>query len=294
ARPAAADWRAPRHASAPAPAASAAAPEHSDDDGDDDDEHSGAHDAHAPAHDDGDDFSLTRFLGSEQQLLQWQAEGLPSDQLSLQNALIILKISCLEAGSCLRPLLVDPSSLASEWLKRHLQHLQLEVVSQHSPRFPTALELAIRFGKALIVQEVDAIDPILFPVLRGDFITQGHSLSLALFLQLIYYWGPRKVVQLGDKLIDYNDGFQLFITTRNPEPGLSPDSAAIVTCVNFTTTWAGLTGQLLAAALRQERPELEERRRQLLQREDELRMRLDALQEALLQELAGAQVSPVA
>lgn len=30
-----------------------------------------------------------------------------------------------------------------------------------------------RFGKILIVQDVDAIDPILFPILRNDYVVQG-------------------------------------------------------------------------------------------------------------------------
>lgn len=52
------------------------------------------------------------------------------------------------------------------------------------------------------------------------------------------------MIQVGDKLIDYHDSFQLFLTTRNSEPDVSPDVAATVTYVNFTTTWAGLTGQV--------------------------------------------------
>lgn len=43
----------------------------------------------------------------------------------------------------------------------------------HDPRFTTALELAVRFGKTLIVAEVDRIEPILFPLLRMDLDRQG-------------------------------------------------------------------------------------------------------------------------
>ena len=34
------------------------------------------------------------------------------------------------------------------------------------------------------------------------------------------------------------------MTTRNPNPELPPDATAIVNEVNFTTTRAGLTGQV--------------------------------------------------
>ena len=39
--------------------------------------------------------------------------------------------------------------------------------------FATQLELAVRFGKTLIIQEVDGVEPMLYPLLRGDLISQG-------------------------------------------------------------------------------------------------------------------------
>lgn len=56
--------------------------------------------------------------------------------------------------------------------------------------------------------------------------------------------GPRFVVQIGEKTIDYNEEFRLFLTTRNPQPEIPPDAASVITEVNFTTTRAGLTGQV--------------------------------------------------
>jgi len=52
------------------------------------------------------------------------------------------------------------------------------------------------------------------------------------------------VVQIGDKLIDYNEDFRLFLATRNPTPFIPPDAISVVTEVNFTTTRAGLRGQV--------------------------------------------------
>lgn len=36
--------------------------------------------------------------------------------------------------------------------------------------FTTSVELAVRFGKTLLIQEMDTVEPILFPLLRGDLI----------------------------------------------------------------------------------------------------------------------------
>ena len=67
---------------------------------------------------------------------------------------------------------------------------------------------------------------------------------------MLVYWttihvpGPRYVVQVGEKMIDFNESFRLFLSTRIPNPEIPPDAASIVTEVNFTTTRAGLTGQV--------------------------------------------------
>ncbi|CAL1541204.1 unnamed protein product [Lymnaea stagnalis] len=212
-----------------------------------------------------DKFDLRRFLSTESEQLIWKSEGLPSDDLSMENALVILQ-------SSLRPFLVDPSSRATEWLKVHLKANRLEVINQQDANFSTALELAVRFGKTLIVQEVDGVEPVLFPLLRGDLTAQG----------------PRYVVQIGEKTIDYNEEFRLFLTTRNPSPEIPPDAAAIITEVNFTTTRAGLTGQLLANTLQNEKPELELRKTELLKQEEDLKIQLAKLESSLLEELANA------
>jgi dynein heavy chain 2 len=51
-------------------------------------------------------FSFTTFLVSEKDQLQWLSEGLPSDQLSVQNALILLQvmvviINMLQLNACI-------------------------------------------------------------------------------------------------------------------------------------------------------------------------------------------------
>ena len=39
-----------------------------------------------------DKFDLRKFLCSESELLTWKAEGLPSDQLSIENSIVILEV----------------------------------------------------------------------------------------------------------------------------------------------------------------------------------------------------------
>ncbi|XP_026115691.1 cytoplasmic dynein 2 heavy chain 1-like [Carassius auratus] len=211
-------------------------------------------------------FDLRQFLCSESEQLIWKSEGLPSDDLSMENALVIL-----QSASC--PFLIDPSSRATEWLRTHLKAHRLEVINQQDANFMTVLELAVRFGKTLVIQEMDGVEPVLYPLLRRDLIAQG----------------PRYVVQIGDKVIDYNEDFRLFLATRNPSPFIPPDAKSVITEVNFTTTRAGLRGQLLALTIQQEKPELESQKTKLLQQEEEKKIQLAQLEESLLETLATAQ-----
>uniref|UniRef100_UPI00358EC9AE cytoplasmic dynein 2 heavy chain 1-like n=1 Tax=Myxine glutinosa TaxID=7769 RepID=UPI00358EC9AE len=205
-------------------------------------------------------FELQRFLSSESEQLAWKNEGLPSDDLSVDNAVVILQKGIF-------PFLVDPPSHATNWLRAYLQDSRLEVVSQQDVGFAMAVELAVRFGKTLLVLEVENLDPLLIPLLRRDLHAQG----------------PHYTVRLGDKFVDYHEDFRLFLATRNPSPKLSPTEASLVTAVNFTTTRSGLCNQLLALALLHERPEIEKRRTDLLQQEETNKVKLASLEETLLQ-----------
>lgn len=92
-------------------------------------------------------FSLIDFLCTEHDKLKWQSEGLFSDQLSIENGVIILE-------SWLRPYLVDPNGSAATWLKNHFRDKNVEVVSQHNPRFQTNLELSVRYYKLPLLTQI--------------------------------------------------------------------------------------------------------------------------------------------
>lgn len=93
-------------------------------------------------------------------------------------------------------------------------------LSLHACRFMTTLELAVRFGKTLVVQEVDRIAPALLPLLRGDLNHRGSG----------------STVHIGDKVVDFNPGFKLVLVTRNPQPYLPAEAVSLLTVVNFTVT----------------------------------------------------------
>lgn len=53
----------------------------------------------------------------------------------------------------------------------------IHVHALQDANFMTSLELAVRFGKTLIIREMDRVEPALYPLLRRDLIAQGSYLS---------------------------------------------------------------------------------------------------------------------
>ncbi|KAG5188873.1 dynein heavy chain, N-terminal region 2-domain-containing protein [Tribonema minus] len=201
-------------------------------------------------------FNFKRRMSTESQLLVWKGEGLPADDLSQENALALA--ACLQGdmGAVARvPFVIDPASAATAWLRAFLSkdaQRPLEVVSSGDPRFSSSVELAVRFGKTLLILEADGLEPMLYPLARRDLQHQG----------------PRWVVQVGDRSVDYNEGFRMVLVTRRPAPDLPPCAAALLAEVNFTVTRSGLEGQLLGATIQHEQPELEKAKSDMLAKEE--------------------------
>ena len=122
-------------------------------------------------------------MTSEATTLQEVLKGLPNDQLSIENSQILTFIKEV-------PLIIDPHTQATTWLKQKLQgnNVKVETLIQQDPKFLNTLELAIRFGKTLIIQEIDYIEPVLTPILKQDYIRQG----------------ARSIMQIGEKTLDIN------------------------------------------------------------------------------------------
>uniref|UniRef100_A0A8B9KYT5 Dynein cytoplasmic 2 heavy chain 1 n=1 Tax=Astyanax mexicanus TaxID=7994 RepID=A0A8B9KYT5_ASTMX len=112
-------------------------------------------------------FDLRHFLCSESEQLIWKSEGLPSDDLSMENALVILQsVAC--------PFLIDPSSRATEWLRIHLKEHRLEVINQQT--------LATAQGNILENKElIESLNQTkASSALIHDSLSESHRLQTAL------------------------------------------------------------------------------------------------------------------
>ncbi|OQR67050.1 cytoplasmic dynein 2 heavy chain 1-like [Tropilaelaps mercedesae] len=211
------------------------------------------------------DFDTYKFLSSEQEVLIWRQYNLPSDKLSVDNAVFI-------KSSPIATFVIDPTNCAIKWLQSY-KTKAVEIIAQNEDRFLSALELAIRFGKMLIIPNTQKVEPVLIPLLRKDLITQGS----------------RSMVQLGDKLIDLNGDFELILHTQNPSIVLPPYVNSLVNVVNFSITKAALSEQLLDKIIHNENPDLEEKRMELIKHQEAMKMELAQMEDELLNQLASSQ-----
>eukprot|EP00803_Ostreobium_quekettii_P011338 evm.model.scf_1312.1 EVM.evm.TU.scf_1312.1 scf_1312:839-40608(+) len=213
-------------------------------------------------------FSLETLLTSEVEITAWAAEGLPSDELSIQNGILTMRSSRW-------PLCIDPQMQAARWIKkREGKNLEGKVKTFNDSDFLKQLELAIQYGLPFMFENLDEyIDPVIDPVLEKMFVVQGAG---------------RKIVHLGDKEVEWDDNFQLYMTTKLSNPHYGPEVSGKTMIINYSVTQQGLTEQLLNVTVRHERADLEEQREALITEMSENKNLLKALEDTLLRELSSA------
>lgn len=92
------------------------------------------------------------------------------------------------------------------------------------------------------------MDPVLDNILNKSLIQVGRNLC----------------VKVGDKEIEYNPKFKLYITTRMSNPHYTPEVSTKVTVVNFTVKESGLEEQCLGIVVKAEQPALENTKNEVI------------------------------
>ena len=165
----------------------------------------------------------------------WTMAQLPSDNLSIENAIIIFK-------SRRWPLMIDPQNQANKFIKNLSKDhdscgFGLKYVKMSDPSLMKLLEQSIQTGEWFLVENVaEELDPSLDPILQKQIDKSG-------------------TIRIGDKQIPYDKNFKFFMTTTLPNPSYSPETQVKVTLLNFAITPFGLEEQMLYQFVIQEMPD---------------------------------------
>ena len=203
---------------------------------------------------------MTKFLTDESETGEWNLQGLPSDELSTQNGILVTRSSRW-------PILIDPQGQANKWIRNMENEAGLEVGKPSDKEFLRSIENALRFGKPFMMENVlESLDPALEPVLLKKTFKQGGNV----------------VMKIGDNVIPYHPDFKFYLTTKLPNPHYLPEVCIKVTVINFTVTIKGLEDQLLGDVVRKERPDLEEAKDRLVVSISNDKKQLQELQDKIL------------
>ena len=206
--------------------------------------------------------SLSEYLSTADERQQWHENALPVDELCTENAIMLKRYNRY-------PLIVDPSGRVTEFLQNESKDRKLMVTSFLDSSFVKQLESALRFGNPILIQDAEHIDPILNHVLNKEYQRTGG----------------RVLIQLGRQEIDFSPAFKLYLSTKDPSAPFAPDVCSRTTFVNFTVTQSSLKTQTLNDVLKSERPDVDERRSNLVKLQGEFTQRLRRLERMLLQAL---------
>ncbi|KAH9525061.1 Dynein heavy chain 1, axonemal, partial [Bulinus truncatus] len=217
------------------------------------------------------DPSFLHTMGNPVTIRNWQINGLPGDNYSVENGVIV---------SLTRrwPLFIDPQGQANKWIKNMESANEMEVVKQSNKDFIRTLENSIRFGKPCLMENVGSeLDPSLEPILLKQVFKQQGTL----------------VIKIGDTLVPYHRDFKFYITSKLPNPHYTPEVSTKVTIINFTLSPSGLQDQLLGIVVAEERPDLEDSKNQLIVSNAKMKLELKEIEDKILYLLSASQGSPV-
>ncbi|RWS13790.1 hypothetical protein B4U79_14531 [Dinothrombium tinctorium] len=168
-------------------------------------------------------------------------------------------------SSFLTTLIVDPSR------KFLAKFSNSEIMDLSKQDWQRVLELSLRFGKTVIVDGFNQLNLVLLSILRHEvFGTEGS----------------RQWVFLGEKRVDFNPNFRLFLLAS--DVSLDVANTSLINIVSMAPSNSSIAAMLLSIIIEIRRPELEQRKAELEKSNKALAIKLSKLESELLHKLSSS------
>ena len=139
-----------------------------------------------------DSTNIVQVLASQFMIRQWNTDGLPRDDFSTENAILVTK-------GRRWPLMIDPQEQANRWIRNKERVNGLKIIKLSESSFLRTLENCVRIGMPILLEDLgEQIDPALEPIL----------------LKQTYVSGGRTLIRLGDSDVEYDPNFRFYMTTK--------------------------------------------------------------------------------
>lgn len=169
--------------------------------------------------------------------------------------------------------MVDPQLQGITWIKEKDKQKNLKTLRLGSKNINRDLEMAIENGYSAVIENMgERIDAILMPVIARQYVKRGKNL----------------IIKFAGKDVVLSKDFRLFLQTKLSNPHYPPEIQAETAMINFTVTEVGLADQLLALVVERERPDLAKKRVELINQQNDFKIKLKQLEDEVLYKLASA------
>jgi len=214
-----------------------------------------------------ENYSLIDSVANPETVREWNSKGLPSNSASVSNGILMKRSNSY-------PYLIDPQLQGSTWIKKMEAENQLRCVKAND--------------EVNLMKQVELCLRNTFPIMIEDALEILPAALDTLLLQQYTMLAGRKNVKIGDNLIEVEEDFMIYFSTKLSNPDFLPEVFIRVAVINFTVNESGLEEQLLAEVIEKIMPELEETKNNLIRNIAEDKAALKRMEDKILQLLSDS------
>ena len=148
-------------------------------------------------------FNLPESLSNEEDIADWQLKGIPNDNQSIENMIILTET---KDQKC--PIFIDPQAQALKFMREFLSDSNFMTIKISEASALAQLEFCIqRGGIAVCENSGEVTHPALLAILKKELMSvQGDQ-----------------YIKFNDKQIPYEKSFMLYVFSELSSPHFSPE-----------------------------------------------------------------------